>query len=93
MTVLGYSVEKLAIDRWPNGYEARFGNPLSLDYGLVLWTLQRVGFLRKDQIGFGLTERGAIWGHRIPSLFSLNGIDAVWTDCKREAWPRSVALA
>ena len=74
-------------------YEARFGNPLALDYGIVLWTLQRIGFLRKDQIGFGLTERGAIWGHRIQSLFSLNGIDAVWTGCKREAWPSSVALA
>ncbi len=74
-------------------YEARFGNPITRDYGFALWLLHRIGFLKYDPNGFRLTERGAIWGHRIQSVFSLNGIDAVWTNCKREAWPSSVALA
>lgn len=75
------------------GYAARFGRPLERDYGVLLWMLRHIGFLTEEGAGFRLTERGAIWGHRVQSLFSLNGIDAVWTACRKEPWPRAVTLA
>lgn len=39
-----------------------------------------------------VTERGAIWAHRLQCLFSLSYIDKLWEKCRREAWPEEVVL-
>jgi oxygen-independent coproporphyrinogen-3 oxidase len=74
------------------GYEDLFGVPLEKDYGLLLRSLRAMGFLKRSGEDYRLTESGAIWVHRMQSLFSLNGIDAVWSACMEEPWPKEVAL-
>ncbi len=74
------------------GYHARFGRPLDADFGPALRIMRGLGLLTRDGDSDRLTEKGAVWGHRVQSLFSLNGIDKVWTACQREPWPDAVPL-
>jgi menaquinone C8-methyltransferase len=73
-------------------YRALFGQPIERDFGRLLLTLQLAGFARRDATGWEVTERGAIWVHRLQSLFSLSYIDELWMRCRHEAWPQEVAL-
>jgi len=88
---LYWQIYNTRIDR--SAYAARFGRPVDEDFGKVLRLLRVFGMLERGAVEDVLTDRGAIWVHRIQSMFSLNGIDAVWTACKREAWPQAVAVA
>ena len=54
--------------------------------------LRALGCLRREGDAYRLTEPGAIWVHRAQSLFSLAGIDRVWTRCGEEAWPDTVSV-
>lgn len=73
-------------------YEATFGNRIEKVFGTILLMMRALGFLKRNGTVYDLTERGAIWGHRLQSLFSLSGIDAVWTKCMEEPWPESVEM-
>ncbi len=55
--------------------------------------LGAAGLMRRDGDDYVLSESGAIWVHRVQSLFSLTGIDAVWTACKEQPWPGDVVIA
>lgn len=79
------------VDR--SAYARHFGHALEHDFGGLLRILRSIGFLVRDEAGYALTEPGAIWVHRLQSLFSLNGIDAVWTECRRTPWPDAVRIA
>jgi oxygen-independent coproporphyrinogen-3 oxidase len=74
-------------------YEERFGIPLEGDFGRVLRLLRLAGLLKREGCDEVLTESGAIWVHRVQSLFSLAGIDAMWTACQKDPWPGDVVLA
>lgn len=76
----------------PAEYALAFGARLSDDFGALLAVLRVGGFLRRKDGRFRLTERGAIWVHRVQSLFSLSAIDAVWTRAMAEAWPAEIVL-
>jgi coproporphyrinogen III oxidase-like Fe-S oxidoreductase len=73
-------------------YLAHFQRTVDADFGWLLGALVTTGFARRDAHGWTVTERGAIWGHRLQALFSLSSIDTLWTRCQGEAWPREVAL-
>jgi oxygen-independent coproporphyrinogen-3 oxidase len=75
------------------GYVERFGHGIEHDFGNLLRILRALGYLEHDQASYTVTERGAIWIHRLQSLFSLNGIDAVWSKCRSTAWPDDVRVA
>lgn len=75
------------------GYRASYGVPLEHDYGRLLRFMRMIRFLRKQGDIYELTETGVIWVHRLQSLFSLNGIDAMWSACLKQAWPKEVAIA
>lgn len=79
------------IDR--NAYFERFGKGVEQDFGKLLRVLRALGYLERSPASYTVTERGAIWIHRLQSLFSLNGIDAVWSKCRNTAWPDSVRVA
>lgn len=87
---LYWSIYNLVVDA--DAYHALFGRSLVRDYGLFLGLLRGFGMMRRDGPRYELTERGAIWVHRVQSLFSLSGIDKVWSTCTREAWPEEVAI-
>lgn len=73
-------------------YRRQFDRPLEADFGRILFLLRRTGMARRAGTDHHLTERGAIWVHRVQSLFSLSGIDNVWTACTRDAWPEAVPI-
>lgn len=73
-------------------YRALFHRAVDADFGWLLGALVTSGFARRVPDGWTVTERGAIWGHRLQALFSLSCIDTLWTRCQGEAWPREVAL-
>ncbi|HCQ64281.1 MAG TPA: hypothetical protein DIU07_03480 [Rhodobacteraceae bacterium] len=73
-------------------YQGQFGRALEADFGRFLFLLRTTGMARRAGSDTRLTERGAIWVHRVQSLFSLSGIDRVWTVCTREAWPDAVPI-
>ena len=73
-------------------YAAHFGRALEEDFRWFLRGLRATGMARRAGPDHYLTERGAIWVHRVQSLFSLSGIDKVWTRCTREAWPETVPI-
>lgn len=73
-------------------YRRQFARSLEADFGRILLLLRLTGMARRSGADHRLTERGAIWVHRVQSLFSLCGIDKVWTTCTREAWPDSVPV-
>ena len=73
-------------------YRALFHRAVDADFGWLLGALATIGFARRDADSWTVTERGAIWGHRLQALFSLSYIDTLWTRCTGEAWPREVAL-
>lgn len=73
-------------------YRILFGKPIERDFGHLLRAMQMAGFARHAATGWEITERGAIWVHRLQSLFSLSYIDEMWTRCRHEAWPSEVAL-
>lgn len=77
----------------PTRYRQRFGRELNQDFGALVNTLAVMGMVRRDGLGWRITEFGAIWMHRMQQLFSISYIDDVWSQCQAEAWPTSVTLA
>jgi oxygen-independent coproporphyrinogen-3 oxidase len=73
-------------------YQALFGRSLKRDFGLLLTGLRAAGLARSDAAGWTITETGAIWVHRVQSLFSLSYIDNLWQHCRDHPWPREVVL-
>ncbi|MHC4932373.1 MAG: coproporphyrinogen-III oxidase family protein [Planctomycetota bacterium] len=77
----------------PLRYRDLFGRELGSDFALLLAALRLVRFVRPDGDALALTERGAIWAHRLQCLYSLTFIDQLWERCRREAWPQKVLLS
>jgi coproporphyrinogen III oxidase-like Fe-S oxidoreductase len=74
-------------------YVALFGRTIEHDFGRLLKILCACGFLTQQADGYTLTESGAVRVHAIQSVFSLNGIDSVWSQCRRTSWPEAVRVA
>lgn len=75
-----------------DAYAETFGQPLERNFRRFFWMLARMGMLRRVGNSYFLTEPGAIWVHRLQALFSLSGIDRVWTACGADPWPEEVRL-
>ncbi|UCH46442.1 MAG: hypothetical protein JSU95_09915, partial [Betaproteobacteria bacterium] len=69
-----------------------FGRSIESDFGLLLAGLRAAGLAKRDAAGWNITETGAIWVHRVQSLFSLSYIDDLWQHCQDHPWPREVVL-
>jgi oxygen-independent coproporphyrinogen-3 oxidase len=88
---LYWRIYRLEIDG--GDYHALFGRELEDDYGAFLRLLRLSGMARRTPPRWRLTERGAVWVHRLQCLFSLTWIDRLWTRCRDEPWPEEVVLA
>lgn len=73
-------------------YQELFGCGVERDFGLLLGILTAAGLARRNAAGWTITETGAIWVHRLQSVFSLTYIDDLWQRCQDEPWPQEVVL-
>jgi oxygen-independent coproporphyrinogen-3 oxidase len=73
-------------------YRTLFRRDLDRDYSLVFALLRLLGMARRSARNWHVTERGAIWMHRLQQLFSITYIDDRWAQCKPEPWPQAVVL-
>lgn len=73
-------------------YRVLFGGDPGRDFAAGLWAAHALGWVRPDADGWRVTERGAIWGHRLQALFSLSSIDTMWSRCRDDPWPDEVRL-
>lgn len=74
-------------------YRRLFGNGVEHDFGLLLHALCVAGLSQRDAAGWTITESGAIWVHRMQTLFSLTYIDDLWSHCQDHPWPQEIVLA
>lgn len=88
---LYWQIYRTSLD--PARYRALFARELDRDFGTILALLPLLGLARRDAAGvWALTERGAVWVHRVQALFSLAYIDELWARAQSEAWPDAVEL-
>jgi len=73
---LYWSIYRLHIDA--DEYRRLFDRRLRDDFGLLLDLLRLAGMARTIDGGWTITETGAIWVHRLQSLYSLTYIDDLW---------------
>lgn len=74
-------------------YAELFGRDLDADFGGPLRAGRALGWLKPCPDGWRVTEDGAIWGHRLQALFSLDYIDTLWQRCQDDPWPQRVELS
>lgn len=74
-------------------YEEPFHRDVINDFRLLIVVMKLLGWIKKEESVFTLTERGSRWAHRFQMLFSLTFIDEVWTHCQREPWPKQIILS
>jgi len=74
-------------------YEELFHRDVINDFRLLIVVMKLLGWIKKEESVFTLTERGSRWSHRFQMLFSLTFIDEVWTHCQREPWPEQIILS
>jgi oxygen-independent coproporphyrinogen-3 oxidase len=77
----------------PRRYRDLFGRDLGSDFALLLAALRLLRFVRPAGDALALTERGAIWAHRLQCLYSLTYIDQLWERCRSEPWPQEIRLS
>jgi len=74
------------------GFESMFGADLVAHFGKLFWLPRLLGFMRRTDSGYEVTESGAYWIHRFQNEFSLDYIGRIWGLCRRVAWPEEVRL-
>lgn len=74
-------------------YAGLFGSELEDEFGTLLTVLRLTGMISRHGDIWKVTERGAVWMHRLQQLFSITYIDDIWERCHQDAWPQEVVLA
>jgi coproporphyrinogen III oxidase-like Fe-S oxidoreductase len=87
---LYWQIYRTQID--PTEYERLFQGCLEREFATVFLLLRALRWIEKRGCRWQLTESGAVWCHRLQSLFSLAYIDEIWQRCRRDAWPIEVIL-
>ena len=88
---LYWQIYTTRIDR--EQYAKLFHRDLVKDFRLLLFLMKLLGWVKKGESAWKLTETGARWAHRFQMLFSLTFIDEVWTHCQQDPWPREIMLS
>ncbi len=73
-------------------FKARFGKDFNEIYGRYVKPLSLLGFLKDEEDEIILSDKGIYWLHAFEDLFSINYINTLWGDLKREPWPAEVAM-
>ena len=88
---LYWQVYRTEVD--PVRYRELFGRDLERDFAVPLAALVACGMAGRPEGRWRLTERGAIWVHRLQAVFSLAWIDELWSRGLSEPWPAEVVLS
>jgi oxygen-independent coproporphyrinogen-3 oxidase len=73
-------------------FRERFGRDFDEVYGRPAKLLARLGMLEAHDGQVVLSDGGAYWLHALQDLFSLDYVDKLWGDSKRNPWPERVVL-
>jgi hypothetical protein len=57
-----------------------------------LKVLEQTGFALRQGNHLVLTETGAFWLHLAQNYFALNYVNTLWTQARREPWPKTIAI-
>jgi len=77
----------------PEEYRRLFDREVERDFPFIFRVMRVLGWIRRTDGVWRLTEGGAVWSHRLQCLFSLTYIDRLWQQCQEQAWPERVVLA
>ncbi|MGI6376335.1 MAG: coproporphyrinogen-III oxidase family protein [Anaerolineae bacterium] len=58
----------------------------------LLQLAQLLGLAARDADHIALTDAGAFWLHLAQNYFALYYVNTLWTQARREPWPRAVAI-
>lgn len=87
---LYWAIYRMRVDA--SRYRQLFGADLGADFRPMWAIFDMLGLSRPERDGWSLTERGAVWVHRLQTLYSLSYVDLLWRRCQQQAWPREVVL-
>lgn len=73
-------------------YRQKFGVHIEDDFYLLIQWLRLLGWGKITPGGMRITEKGAVWAHKLQSLYSLSYIDKLWQTCQDVPWPKEVIL-
>jgi len=59
---------------------------------LWLRVVEQAGLAVRQRGHIELTEPGAFWLHLAQNYFALNYVNTLWTQARREPWPRAVSI-
>ncbi|MCJ7510409.1 MAG: coproporphyrinogen III oxidase family protein [Dehalococcoidia bacterium] len=59
---------------------------------LWLRAVEQIGLAVRQRGHIELTEPGAFWLHLAQNHFALNYVNTLWTQARREPWPRAVSI-
>ena len=87
---LFWSAYGMKID--PRKFEKILGVPLSQMYGVELWLSEKLGYLRKKDGLYELTEKAAYFYHTIEQVYTTAYIDKMWNISRNQPFPEQIIL-
>lgn len=69
-----------------------FGKKLEHNYGLELWIASVLGFVKKENGQYLITEKGSYYYHYYENFYTLSYIDHMWHSMKKEAFPSELII-
>jgi coproporphyrinogen III oxidase-like Fe-S oxidoreductase len=73
-------------------FKELFGLSLSKLYGFELWLCEKLGFIKKANNSYRLTDKGAYYYHFIEQVYTTAYIDKMWNISRNTAFPEKVVL-
>jgi oxygen-independent coproporphyrinogen-3 oxidase len=61
-------------------------------FGALFAPFRALGFMRRSEHGYEISDSGAFWIHRLQNEYSLAYIERLWGRCRNTAWPTEVRL-
>lgn len=79
---------KISLDK----FEQFFGISLNKLFGFEFWLCERLGFVKKENEIYYLTEKGAYYFHLIEQKYTNAYIDKMWNISRQIAFPEEIVL-
>jgi len=73
-------------------FEDMFGIPIEKMFGVELLFCEKIGFIRKENDDYYLTNKGAYYYHYIEQAYTTAYIDKTWNISRVQAFPEKIML-
>jgi oxygen-independent coproporphyrinogen-3 oxidase len=87
---LFWSSYNLHLDR--KSFRELFGLELDSFFRPEIFIGKRLGFLKENEKGYGITEKGADLYHKMEQVYTHQYIDKTWRISLKEPWPKKLVL-